>query len=232
LIVMAGGYSGTSARSDGGSPILNDVWASADGGYTWGNCVVDAEWDDRRYQMTVLDGAGFMWVMGGAASNGALYDDVWKSVWSFEDLTTTAQRCKLTIPACGVGLKCWPTAPGTMLATDKTGVYCTACQYQYGGSSSSSSSSASSSNTTIIAFLVVFIIGFVAAISALGYTYWKLRSAGTPSPIPLPASAQKWWNKSTSGLNGGAIGDTQPLATNNTANGDGLYQPLRIRDQV
>jgi len=71
---------------------------------------------------------------------------------------------------------------------------------------------------------VVFIVLTVIAFAALGYTYYKLRSAGAPSPIPLPATAQRWWNKTTPG--------TGTSDSGSTANGDGLYQPLRIRDQV
>ena len=33
---------------------------------SWGICVTDAEWDDRRYQMTLLDMDGYLWVMGGS----------------------------------------------------------------------------------------------------------------------------------------------------------------------
>jgi len=166
-----------------------------------------------------------MYVMGGE-KNGYFYDDIWKSTWSFNDLTATSNQCKLNIPACGVGLKCWPSESGTMLATDKSGVYCTACPYNYGTATSSNVS------TTIIAFLVVFVIGFVIAASALGYTYYKLRLGGTPSPIPLPTSAQKWWNQGSTGNGDTGAPLVNSSVNSSTANGEGLYQPLRIRDQV
>jgi len=169
--------------------------------------------------MTLLDGEGYLWVMGGE-KDGYRYEDIWKSTWSFNNVAETAARCKLTIPDCGVGLKCWPSDKGTMMATDRSGVYCNACPYNYGSTSTAASS------TTVVAFLVVFIIAFLIALLLLGYTYYKLREGGAASPIPLPGMAQRWWNKSTTG---GAIGSTDPSST---ANGDGLYQPLRIRDQV
>ena len=193
------------------------VWASADGGYSWGLCVGDAEWDDRRYQMTLLDNEGYLWVMGGVGNGGGgnRYGDIWKSQWSFADVSATATRCRLNVPSCGAGLKCLPNSGNTLVAADGTGVYCDACPYTF----------ASSTTTTVVAFLVVFIILFALAVLALIYTYYKLRSAGAPSPIPLPATAQRWWNKSTTGAVGGS-------ADTSTTNGDGLYQPLRIRDQV
>ena len=178
--------------------------------------MADAEWDDRRYQMTLLDGDGFLWVMGGE-SNGQNLDDMWKSGWSFADTATTASRCRISVPSCGAGLKCLPNTGNTLVASDGSGVYCDACPYTFSGQSAVA--------TTVVAFLVVFIVLSIIAFSALGYTYNKLRSAGAPSPIPLPATAQRWWNKSTPGTTGTSDAGS-------TANGDGLYQPLRIRDQV
>ena len=40
----------------------NDVWVSADGGYVWNMCVKDAEWSDRRYQTSLVDKDGYIWV--------------------------------------------------------------------------------------------------------------------------------------------------------------------------
>jgi len=213
LIVMAGGYEGS-----GTGEIYNDVWASANGGYSWGICVQESEWDDRRYQMTLLDGDGYLWVMGGEAPGGSYrYQDLWKSTWSFADHATTSQRCKISIPSCGTGLRCLPNQGNTLVASDGSGVYCDACPYTF--------SSSKAATTTITAFLAVFVVLFVLASGGLVYTYYKLRSAGVSSPIPLPASAQRWWNKTTTtGSGASADGGTQ--------NGDGLYQPLRIRDQV
>jgi len=213
-MVLAGGYQGTQT-----SEVYNDVWVSANGGYSWGLCVGDAEWDDRRYQMTLLDGDGYLWVMGGqSASGGYYFQDMWKSTWTFSDTAATAARCKVTIPSCGTGLKCLPNTGNTLVASDGSGVFCDACPYTF--------SSQAAAATTVVAFLIVFVILFILASGGLIYTYYKLRSAGAPSPIPLPASAQRWWNKSTTG---GPVGSSD---SGSTQNGDGLYQPLRIRDQV
>ena len=212
LIVLAGGYAGTQTNER-----YNDVWMSANGGYTWGLCVKDAVWDDRRYQMTLLDDAGYLWVMGGIDANNQRLGDMWRSTVSFNNVADITARCKVTIPPCGAGLLCNPGV-GTLIASDGSGAYCDTCPYTFTGQATKV--------TTLTAFLVVFVILTVLALIALGYTYYKLRSAGTPSPIPLPASAQRWWNKTTAG---GAIGSTD---SSSTTNGDGLYQPLRIRDQV
>jgi len=179
--------------------------------------VDNAEWDDRRYQMTLLDGDGYLWVMGGRSSGNEILQDMWKSTWTFSDVSSTATKCRITVPSCGAGLKCLPNSGSTLVAADGSGVYCDVCPYSFSGQSAV--------QTTVIAFLVVFVVLTVLAVIALIYTYHKLRSAGAPSPIPLPATAQRWWNKQTTG----AVGSSD---AGSTANGDGLYQPLRIRDQV
>ena len=214
LIVLAGGYAGTLTEER-----HNDVWLSANGGYTWGLCVKDATWEDRRYQMTLLDNDGALWVMGGIDQGNQRLGDIWKTNTgiSFNNVNDITTRCKVSVPSCGAGLLCNPGA-GTLIAADGSGAYCDQCPFTF--------NTQASRVTTLTAFLVVFVVLTVLALIALGYTYYKLRSAGTPSPIPLPASAQRWWNKTTAG---GAIGSTD---TAGTTNGDGLYQPLRIRDQV
>ena len=66
-IYILGGY-------DGG-PYLNDVWYSADGGYTWVEVAGSAEWSARRgHTSVVFDNKIF--VMGGLATPG---NDVWYS---------------------------------------------------------------------------------------------------------------------------------------------------------
>jgi hypothetical protein len=217
IMVLAGGYSGTGQGLSQQGEIYNDVWVSANGGYSWGLCVADAEWDDRRYQMTLLDGDGYLWVMGGTGSNGYQYADIWKSVWNYNDLASVTQRCRITIPDCGAGLKCLPNQGNTLVATDGSGVYCDACPYKF--------ASQAAAQNLLVGFLIVFVILFLLAVAALGYTYYKLRNAGVTSPIPLPASAQRWWSKTGPTAAGSTDGGA-------TANGDGLYQPLRIRDQV
>ena len=191
------------------------------GGYSWGLCVKDAEWDDRRYQMTLLDGDGVLWVMGGN-NNGNRYNDVWKSVWSFNNLADTASRCHVSIPACGSGLQCLPSSGNTLVSTNSSAVYCDSCPF--------STSTSSAASGTVMAVIVVLVIVSVLSLLALCYTCNKLRSAGIASPIPLASGAQQWWSKSSSE---GAVGSSDSSsATNGHESGNGIYQPLRIRDQA
>jgi len=207
LIVLAGGYGGTGTRE-----VFNDIWVSANGGYSWGQCVSDAEWEDRRYLMTVLDDQGLIWIMGGELNGIGFFNDVWKSTFSVNDNAAVSQRCKITIPSCGAGLRCKPGDTTTLVSSDGTNVYCNACPYNFGASS----------QTLVVGMLVVFLLAFLATASLLGFTFYKLRQSGAASPIPLPGAAQRWWNKSTAGSVGGST-DTAAAE---------LYQPLRIRDQV
>ena len=110
LIVLAGGQ--TSYPS---VEVLNDVWVSADGGYTWGLCVNDSSWSDRREVSTVFDADEALYVLGGrsATSNYRVFNDVYRSTIQFSNLRLVQSACSISIPACGPGLTCWPGAPGT-----------------------------------------------------------------------------------------------------------------------
>ena len=55
-------------------PVLTAVLRSCRVSVCRGLCVANAEWEDRRYQMTALDGDGYLWVMGGLTANGYLAD--------------------------------------------------------------------------------------------------------------------------------------------------------------
>ena len=121
LIVM------TSGKTDVPFEIHNDVWVSADGGYTWGRCLQDAAFTDRRYQMTVLDEADYLYVIGGDQS-GRDVNDVWRSSLSFNDLNAVQAACGVKMPVCGAGLNCWYNSPGFQFRTaDRGGVTCTQC---------------------------------------------------------------------------------------------------------
>jgi len=130
---------------------MNDVWVTADGGYTWGACTTEACWPDRREMSTVLDRNGFFFVLGGraSASNTVQYNDVYRSSFSFNDLGKVALACQVNIPACGPGLTCWPGASDTVVTPD--GVTCPAlvrCQSARPRSSSSTGIRRSSSSST------------------------------------------------------------------------------------
>jgi len=207
MIVLAGGYNGGTGEH------LNDVWVSANGGYSWGACVIDADWEDRRYLHTVLDDEGYLWVMGGQIEGLGYQNDIWKSVISYHDNDDVSQHCGVSIPSCGVGLKCWPGKSETLVSTDGRSVYCSECPYSFG----------SGSATVVTGFLVFFVILFILAAGTLGYALKKLRDAGTASPIPLPGFAQSWWNKSAAASVDGST----------DSGSNDLYQALRLpRDTV
>ena len=110
LIVVSGGQQSLPV-----SEVLNDVWVSADGGYTWGQCIKDAAWADRREVTTVYDATENLLILAGRSGTGntQLFNDVFRSSLSFNDLRSVQSACSISIPACGPGLTCWPGAPGT-----------------------------------------------------------------------------------------------------------------------
>ena len=92
----------------------NDVWVSLDGGWTWGQCVEDSPWTDRRWVSTVLDNDGYLLLIGGDernANNGPRIprNDVWRSSFSLNDNTALSRACGVPVPSCGVGLTCTPS---------------------------------------------------------------------------------------------------------------------------
>jgi len=179
LLIVAGGF----ADDDAGvfnRQIANDVWVSMNGGYSWGRCVLDAEWDDRFQQAVVLDDAGYLYIVSGGVGVDvqSVLQDVWRSTTTFSDLASVARLCGTTVPECGVGLKCWP-GPGTVLASDGSFVSCDACPVS--GLNGGGSSSSSSNNGLVIA-LVVFVLLFVAAAVAAGFYYRKAKQMGGGGP--------------------------------------------------
>lgn len=166
-----------------------DVWASLDGGYSWGECVTNAEFSNRQFQYTVLDDEGYLYVMGGreTASGQRLVNDVWKSVYSYNDVNEVASRCGLFVPSCGVGLKCLPEDEGFMQGG--WGVSCAACPYKVDLSNTSPSTQ---SNTMTICQLrqyhyllfscptshsltvFYFLLSFVQYLSSSFSSSWRL----------------------------------------------------------
>ena len=222
VIIIAGGISSASGED---KRQLNDVWASLDGGYSWGQCTENAEFSDRQFPYTLLDDAGYLYVMGGVeeSNGGRQVNDVWKSAFSYNDPVEVAARCNLFVPSCGVGLKCLPNEGDETFRQGGWGVSCAACPYT--ASVDGATPAPTASNIMTILF-VVFLLLFLATISALIYTYYKMRQSGVTSPIPLPAGAQRWWNNNqeTAGLNEG-------LHKAGTTSED-TYSQLSIRDQM
>ena len=82
--------------------------------WSGGRCNEDATFDDRRDLMTVLDDEGFLYVAGGTDwSRDLTFNDVWRSSFSFNNVTAVGLACGLSTPACGPGLTCWPGDPRT-----------------------------------------------------------------------------------------------------------------------
>ena len=124
LMVITGGQTTFPA-----SEVLNDVWVSADGGYTWGECARDAVFSDRREASTVFDATETLYVLAGrqATSSSRLYNDVFRSNISFSNLRQVQAACSVEIPACGAGLTCWPGLSDTKFTT-QGGVTCPALE--------------------------------------------------------------------------------------------------------
>ena len=180
LIVMTSGKSERQMNGTTVSEILNDVWVSADGGYTWGSCLQDASYSDRRYQMTMMDELDYLYVMGGEQNNGRELNDVWRSSIAFSDLISVQNACKIKIPACGAGLNCWPGSPGFKIYPQR-GATCDACEESPACIGDDCSSS--SSGTTIITpnnalstgaiLAIVILVAIGVAVLYFGYRYWQ-----------------------------------------------------------
>ena len=105
-----------------------------------GLCAYDAAWADRREVATVLDGEEHLLVMGGRDSlDGTFrsFNDVHRSSFSFANTTALQSACGLSIPACGIGMTCFPDAPGTRVTLQ--GVTCPLLDFCKGGGRLSSS---------------------------------------------------------------------------------------------
>ena len=149
-----------------------------------GQCNAEAQFSDRRWQMTVMDRRGFLFVMGGEEIEGnrrAKQDDVWRSTVSLVGTTTTAKNGISTacpgvrFPSCVSGLSCWPGSATLRANSAATCNTLTQCQLYPDEDSSSSGdyvplppptpSSDSSLSTGVIALIVVIVLA-VAAVGA------------------------------------------------------------------
>ena len=226
LIIM------TSGKTETPSEIHNDVWVSADGGYSWGRCLQDAAFQDRRYQMTVLDEADYLYVIGGDQS-GRNVNDVWRSSLSFNDLNAVSAACGVKMPPCGPGLNCWPTSPGfkERLASGG-GAICNACtsqspptpvptgQNEYSSSTAMTAAASETSGLTTGAVLAIVILVALAVVGL--YFAWKYWSGLNPGAVEGQedkketlldsdmAHAETSTNGATNGTNGthGTSGET------------------------
>jgi hypothetical protein len=217
VLIVSSGLAGYA--SDETENILNDVWASLDGGYSWGLCHKDAEFSDRTYTQAAIDELGHLWIMGGRDEEGRK-NDIWKSVESYNDVSGVARQCNLLVPSCGVGLKCLPTSLG--FKTGLWGVACDACPNGPLVPSDSGetpvpttgSSTSGMSSMWTVAFVIVVIVAVGAAAAAYHF-YRKSTTSATD------AAGQTWWGKD---------GTSSLVGADSAAPSDAMYNPLNIRD--
>lgn len=178
------------------------------GGWTFGNCLAEASFSDRRWEMTVLDASGYLYVIGGEEYIGnntwSAVNDVWKSTFAIRgDQRTKLQKaCNIVWPQCTTGMSCYPGLPGTKILYDSQGrarVTCpllTECyipeseggdgtdtatgDYAAGSTADSGGSSAGLSTGTAALIAVVVIV----VVLALGYWYYRVQQSA-PDPAKL-----------------------------------------------
>lgn len=152
---------------------------------------------------------------------------MWRSTLSFNDLGAVSNVCKISIPGCGVGLRCWP-GHDSFLSADGSTISCPACQTSSSAFSGSTIAGvAVGSYGAAVAFLVIFLVLFLLACASLSYTFYKLRSLGSASPIPLPQTMQRWWNR---GGQGNSIRQAIALGADDSSTSSDLYKPLALRE--
>jgi len=175
------------------------VWVSADGGHTWGQCVAEASFSDRRWQTTILDNLGYFLLIGGEEVEGGVYakqNDVWKSSFPMTNKARVAKACKITYPQCqATGLSCWPGS--TAVKRDSSGqVTCatltsfcnredessTGTDWWESSTGFSPTCCSNSTNAGLIALIVILIIAGVGAIG--GYIYYSRKHSVHANPIP------------------------------------------------
>lgn len=134
---------------NGSTYYANDVWASFDGGITWGVCTPPSGggFTPREDPSTAMDPSGFFYVSGGQDISGNKILDLWRSPFSFNDLNAVASNCGLVVPTCGVGLQCWPTSDGVFSGCNPTSCSNTVTTSSSTAGSSTRSSSSSSTNS-------------------------------------------------------------------------------------
>jgi len=198
IMTVVGGYS--TATADTIRSELNDVWASLDGGYSWGVCSEDAEFGDRRYPFTLIDAEQTLYVMGGREytanpRTAHLTNDVWRSNFRFDDIDAVASLCHILKPACGkAGMQCIPGSYG--FEQGMWGVQCEACSWSNAANGGNSGSgSASEANMPMLIALIVFVGLFVLTAIAFAYVWRGLSSQGINVSLLTPANV---WSKAGS----------------------------------
>ena len=114
LTITQSGIMVISAGDCGDNCNRNDVWASLDGGYSWGNCCdgpTGCYFSRREDHVQALDAQGRLLIISGSQQNppGPDTNDVWRSPISFTNPQQVATSCGLRVPANNaIGLRCLP----------------------------------------------------------------------------------------------------------------------------
>ena len=192
---------------------FNDIWASLDGGYTWGLCNLTAGFSPREDHVSILDRQGYLWVMQGEAPDSNIpKNDVWRSTTPMTD-TNIVSLCNLKRPACGVGLKCWPTSSQ---CGSRATQHCppTPVDPEPDPEPTPSSDTSSGSSGLSVGWIVLIVIVVVAAAAGALYLYHKYFIAGGGSQASKEA------------LNTQLLGVHDTASTTEGSNGS--YHPLDI----
>lgn len=180
------------------------------GGWTWGQCIKESQYSDRRWQMTVLDHDNYLYILGGEepivnSTSFLALNDVWKSTIPFtlQNKQRLQRACNIQFPTCTTGLSCLPGVATTKLSTDSAGRIKVSCPLlsecelpsdngdggdgtltgEYATSTGGSSSGSSGLSTGAIALIAVVVIAAVVLIGI--YFYYKHRSPAIAQPIKI-----------------------------------------------
>ena len=163
--------------------------------------------------MTVIDQAGYIYVMGGNDYDGQeTLADVWRSATSLHDFTALQDQCSLPSvrSGCpGYGLQCIPPSlPGgsstvATLANSSFTVSCDACPL--------SSSSASTAYIAAVAAAVIFSLAFAAAVVYLYVLYTRAQQSGQTALFGVAARSG---SSSTDAPSKTASGTSSEASTN------------------
>ena len=213
LVILAG--ANAPPTTDGGldqgsSYLLNDMWASLDGGYTWGQCSSQvfpnasgsagpfARGNGREDPMLAIDPAtGYLYMGQGLqryANGSAAYPtDLYRSSISFYSIGQVAGLCGVvSIPAAGVGLLAPPVTVNVTASNSSS-----SSTGAVGSTSTTTSASSSSASTST---------GSVNPTSATNSA--TSASSTTSTPVVTVSSASSTAGQGGASSTGGAVANS------------------------
>ena len=128
ILVVVGGLQYINGTTYRAFPSLSDVWASMDGGWTWGRCATSTPLGPRDHAALLISpstgrlvaGLGFTTAVVDAMNNTRtqVRNDLWQSSIDFTDPYAVQATCGgLVYPGAGVGLTRWPGAVDSSTGT-------------------------------------------------------------------------------------------------------------------